>query len=136
MLNHVNVMGRITHDLTLKDGDTPHCGFRIACDRDRSREKKTDFFDCTAFGKTAEFVSRFFGKGRMIIVDGRLQVDEWQDRDGNKRSSVKIIANNVYFGDSKSQNSDARSAESAPKPTPRGQVTFTTINEDDSDLPF
>jgi single-strand DNA-binding protein len=133
-------MGRITHDLTVKEGDTPVCGFRIACDRDFGREKKTDFLDCVSFGKTAEFINRFFGKGRMIIVNGRLQVDEWTDRDGNKRSTVKIVVNNAYFGDSKSSSSDAANESKpnaiTPTPTPMGKVTFTAINEDDGDLPF
>jgi single-strand DNA-binding protein len=76
----------------------------------------------------------------MIIVNGRLQVDEWTDRDGNKRSTVKIVVNNAYFGDSKSSSSDAANESKpnaiTPTPTPMGKVTFTAINEDDGDLPF
>jgi single-strand DNA-binding protein len=135
MLNNITIAGRITHDLTLKEGNTPMLGFRIACDRDFVKgEKKTDFIDCTAFSKTAEFIQKFFGKGRMIIVRGRLQIDEWQDRDGNKRNSAKVIVDQAYFGDSKSpaQTSD----EEQLTPTTRRKVEFTTIDEDDGDLPF
>ena len=106
MLNKIFVMGRLTHDPELRrtGSGTPVCSFSIACDRDfksQSGEKETDFFDVVAWRATGEFVNKYFTKGRMVVVEGRLQIREWQDKEGNKRRSAEINADNVYFGDSR-----------------------------------
>ena len=109
MLNRVILAGRICNDLELKKttSDVEVLSFAIACERDfkdKNGEKQTDFIDVIAFKGTALFVSKYFSKGRTIIVDGRLQTRKWQDKDGNNRKSVEVIADNVYFGDSKNNN--------------------------------
>lgn len=106
MLNKIIVMGRLTHDPELRHtaSGTPVCSFSIACDRDfksQSGEKETDFLDVVAWRTTGEFASKYFTKGRMAVIEGRLQIREWQDKEGNKRRSAEINADNVYFGDSK-----------------------------------
>ena len=106
MLNKIFVMGRLTHDPELRrtGSGTPVCSFSIACDRDfksQSGEKETDFFDAVAWRATGEFVNKYFTKGRMVVVEGRLQIREWQDKEGNKRRNAEINADNVYFGDSR-----------------------------------
>lgn len=106
MLNHITIMGRLTRDPELRrtQSGTAVTSFSIACDRDfksQSGEKETDFIDVVAWRNTAEFVSRYFSKGRMAVVEGRLQIRDWTDREGGKRRSTEIVADNVYFGDSK-----------------------------------
>ena len=106
MLNHIVTMGRLVRDPELRHTQSglPVCSFSIACDRDykgADGEKATDFLDIVAWRQTAEFVSKYFTKGRMAVVDGRLQLRDWTDRDGNKRRSAEIVANSVNFGDSK-----------------------------------
>ena len=105
MLNRIILMGRLTRDPELrKAGGTPVCSFSIACDRDyRSKdgERETDFVDIVAWRKTAETVAGYFSKGRMAIVSGRLQIREWVDKDGQNRRSTEVVADSVYFGDSK-----------------------------------
>ena len=107
MLNHIVVMGRLTRDPELRytQSQLPVAGFTVAVDRDYSGrdggDKQTDFIDCVAWRHTAEFVSKYFNKGSMAVVSGRLQLRDWTDRDGNKRRSAEIVADNVYFGDSK-----------------------------------
>lgn len=106
MLNRVTLMGRLTRDPELRrtQGGTAVCSFSIAADRDykgADGEKATDYFDIVAWRASAEFVCRYFSKGRVIIVDGRLQSRKWTDKDGNKRTSIEIVADNFYFGDSK-----------------------------------
>lgn len=113
MLNHITLMGRMVRDPELRStqSGTPVCSFTLACDRDfktkDSGEKETDFIDCVAWRSTAEFVSKYFTKGRMIALDGRLQAQNWTDRDGNKRVSTEIVAENAYFADSKRDESTA-----------------------------
>lgn len=112
MLNKTFQMGRLTHDPELRrtQSGTPVCSFSIACERDfknANGERDTDFFDCVAWRQTAEFVSQYFTKGRMAIVEGRLQNRDWTDKEGNKRRSTEIIASSVYFGDSKPKDSGA-----------------------------
>ena len=108
-LNKIIVMGRFTSDPTLRHTNTgtPVASFTLAVDRDfkdkQSGAKQTDFFDVTAWRGTAEFLNRFVSKGRMIVVEGRLQMRDWTDKDGNKRKSAEIVADNVYFADSKKQ---------------------------------
>ena len=107
MLNHSIVMGRLTKDPELRrtDSGIAVTSFSIACDRDftnkDSGERETDFIDCVAWRSTAEFVSKYFSKGNMIVVSGRLQMRNYTDKDGNKRRVTEIVADNVYFGEGK-----------------------------------
>lgn len=105
MLNKIFLMGRLTHapELRKTQAGVAVCSFSIAVDRDYKREgeKETDFIDIVAWRSTADFVSKYFTKGRMVVVEGRLQIRDWVDKDNNKRRSAEVIADNVYFGDSK-----------------------------------
>ena len=107
MLNHITIMGRLVRDPELRrtGSGTAVASFTVAVDRDfggrESGEKETDFIDCVAWRQTGEFVSKYFTKGRMIVVSGRLQIRNWNDKDGNKRKSAEVVADNCYFGDSK-----------------------------------
>ena len=107
MLNHITIMGRLTRDPELRytQSQTPVASFTLAVDRDfggrDGGERQTDFIDCVAWRQTAEFVSKYFQKGSMAVVAGRLQIRDWTDRDGNKRRSAEVVAENVYFGESK-----------------------------------
>lgn len=102
MLNHIVIMGRLTRDPELRytQNKTPVAAFTLAVDRDFG-DKTTDFIDCVAWRQTAEFVSKYFSKGAMAVVSGRLQLRDWTDRDGGKRRSAEVIADSVYFGESK-----------------------------------
>ena len=117
MLNHIVIMGRLTRDPELRytQSQTPVASFSLAVDRDfggrDGGEKQTDFIDCVAWRQTAEFVNKYFTKGSMVAVSGRLQMRDWTDRDGNKRTSAEVVADNVYFGDSKRDGGKRRSAE-------------------------
>ena len=107
MLNHIVLMGRLTRDPELRrtGSGIAVASFRLAVDRDfgpkDGSDRETDFIDIVAWRSTAEFVSRFFTKGRMAVVSGRLQMRNWTDKEGNKRTSAEVVADNVYFGDSK-----------------------------------
>ena len=107
MLNHITIMGRLTRDLELRrtGSGIAVASFTVAVDRDfggrDGGEKETDFIDCVAWRSTGEFVSKYFTKGSMIVVSGRLQIRNWNDKDGNKRRSAEVVADNVYFGESK-----------------------------------
>ena len=107
MLNHIVIMGRLTKDPELRttQSGVSVTSFTLAVDRDfknkDSGEKSTDFIDVVAWRQTAEFVCKYFGKGRMAVAEGRLQIRDWKDRDGNNRRSAEVVADNVYFGDSK-----------------------------------
>ena len=107
MLNHITIMGRLTRDPELRrtGSGIAVASFSVAVDRDfGSRdggEKETDFIDCVAWRQTGEFVSKYFTKGRMIVVSGRLQIRTWTDKEGNKRRTAEVVADNVYFGESK-----------------------------------
>ena len=141
-------MGRLTRDPELRrtDSGTAVTSFSIAVERDYSgkdgAEKQVDFFDCVAWRSTAEFVSKYFTKGRMIVVSGRLQTRSWTDKDGNKRKAVEIVAENVYFGDSKrSDSTEASQGYSAPTATYAAPPTASTdgyemMTDDDGRLPF
>ena len=112
MLNHITIMGRLTRDPELRrtQSGTAVTSFSLAVDRDfkgQDGEKETDFIDCVAWRGTAEFVSRYFAKGRMAVVDGRLQIRDYTDRDGNKRRAAEVVAESVYFGDSNNGNRGA-----------------------------
>ena len=114
MLNRIIVMGRLTKDPELRDAKgTPVCTIRIACDRDfksQNGERETDFIDVVAWRGLADTVSKYFTKGRMIVVDGRLQIRPWTDRENVKRNATEIVADHVYFGDSKPQDAQGGSA--------------------------
>ena len=104
MLNHIVLMGRLTRDVELRytQSQIPVASMRIAVDRDfgRGEDRQTDFIDVVAWRHTAEFVNKYFHKGSMMVVSGRLQMRDWTDKDGNKRTSAEVVADNVYFGDS------------------------------------
>lgn len=171
MLNHIVLMGRLTRDPELRrtGSGIPVASFSLAVDRDfgsnrETGEKETDFIDIVAWRSTAEFVSKYFTKGRMAVVSGRLQIRAWQDKDGNKRRSAEVVADNVYFGDSKrdggfdqsnsygggynqssyshggynqggyNQGSYNAPAQAAPAPAPTSD--FAMLEDDDSELPF
>ena len=139
MLNHIVIMGRLTRDPELRrtGSGIAVASFTMAVDRDFSGkdggEKEVDFIDCTAWRQTGEFVSKYFGKGRMAVVSGRLQIRKWTDKDGNNRRTAEIVADNVYFGDSKKDSSgDATVATPAAAPA----SDFAMLEDDDANLPF
>ena len=167
MLNHIVIMGRLTRDPELRrtGSGVAVASFSLAVDRDFAPkdggERETDFIDCVAWRQTGEFVSKYFTKGRMAVVSGRLQIRSWTDKDGNKRRSAEVVADNVYFGDSKRDNDGGNSsysgnayggngyggnAYSAPAPAPSyGGYTapasapasdFAMLEDDDAQLPF
>ncbi|MBQ3725206.1 MAG: single-stranded DNA-binding protein [Oscillospiraceae bacterium] len=148
MLNKIIIMGRLARDPELRrtQSGVSVTSFRIACDRDfksQSGEKETDWIDVVAWRNTAEFVSKYFNKGRMAIVEGRLQTRDWTDKDGNKRTAVEVVADNVYFGDSKRDGQGGGyDAPSYAPPADRGYAPaaggnqFAEIDEEDGDLPF
>ena len=138
MLNRIVLMGRLTRDPELRrtQSGTAVVSFSIACDRDyaaQGAERETDFIDIVAWRGTAEFVEKYFSKGRMIVVGGRLQIRNWQDKEGNKRRSAEILADSVYFGDSK-RDGDSGKPKGEPTYDPTGG--FSQLADDDSELPF
>lgn len=139
MLNHVTLMGRLTGDPELRHTDTGVAvtSFTLACDRDfkaKDGTKETDFVDVVVWRSTAEFVSKYFAKGRMAVVSGRIQIRNWTDKEGNKRRTAEIAADNVYFGDSKKDVSDNPVGDiSCATPF---QGDFPTLTEPDERLPF
>ena len=152
MLNQIVLTGRLTRDPELRrtGSGVAVASFTLAVDRDfaaQGAEKETDFVDIVAWRNTAEFVSRFFTKGRMAVVTGRLQIRNWTDKEGNKRRSAEVVADNVYFGDSKRDGAapggfdqtpsypqaPAYQAPAAPAPSASG---FSMLEDDDSELPF
>ena len=160
MLNHIVLMGRLTRDPELRrtGSGVAVASFTLAVDRDyaaQGAEKETDFVDIVAWRNTAEFVSKYFAKGRMAVVTGRLQIRNWQDKEGNKRRSAEVVADNVYFGDSKRDNADGGSfnqsqgyaqsfnqvpqqqrAYQAPQNVSAAPSDFSMLSDDDPDLPF
>ena len=116
MLNHITIMGRLTRDPELRrtGSGIAVASFTVAVDRDFAPrdggERETDFIDCVAWRQTGEFVSKYFTKGRMAVVSGRLQIRGWTDKDGNKRRTAEVIADNVYFGDSKRESDGGSNA--------------------------
>ena len=115
MLNHIVLMGRLTRDPELRytQSQIPVASFRLAVDRDfgRGEERQTDFIDCVAWRQTGEFVSKYFQKGSMAVVSGRLQMRDWTDKDGNKRTTAEVVADNVYFGESKRREGEPRDSD-------------------------
>lgn len=147
MLNHIDIMGRLTRDPELRytQSNLPVTSFTIACERDygKDKEKEVDFIDVVAWRHTAEFVTNYFSKGRMAIVSGRLQTRTYEDKDGHKRKAVEIVADNVYFGDSKKDPASNQSQFNSqpqyntPQQSQQTQQTeFYQLTEDDEDLPF
>lgn len=135
MLNNVIIMGRLTRDPELRrtQSGTAVTSFTMAVDRDfksQSGEKETDFIDVVAWRSTAEFVAKYFTKGRMAVVEGRLQIRDWTDKDGNKRRNAEVLADNIYFGDAK------KDVDSGANRYAGGQ--FVEVDEDfdaDGDMP-
>lgn len=144
MLNHLTLMGRLVADPELRT--TPSgvavAAFRLACDRDfknkQTGEKEADFINVVAWRQTAEFVSRYFTKGRMAVVEGRLQIRPYTDRDGNKRTAAEVVAERVYFGDSQRDGESANTSRAYGQPDSAADVSadgFAQL-DDDGDLPF
>ena len=154
MLNRIVLMGRLTRDPELRhtQSNIPVATFSLAVDPDfknrATGEKQTDFIDIVAWRQTGEFVSRYFTKGRLAVVEGRLQIRDWQDRDGNKRRSAEVVADNVYFGDSKREAEASQSVygnapsytSNTPAPEPfsaPSESAFAPLSDDDDgELPF
>ena len=137
-LNRIVIMGRMVKDPELRrtGAGVAVASFTLAVERDfkgQNGEKETDFIDVVVWRQTAEFVSKYFSKGRVAVVEGRLQLRDWQDKDGNKRRNAEIIADNVYFGDSKS---DGASQAQNREDLVRRMNGFAQIEETDGDLPF
>ena len=149
MLNHIVIMGRLTRDPELRrtGSGVAVASFTLAVDRDFSpkdgSDRETDFIDCVAWRQTGEFVSKYFTKGRMAVVSGRLQIRNWNDKDGNKRRTAEIVADNVYFGDSKRDGDGGYASAPASNsfggysaPEPSGASDFGMLDDDDAQLPF
>lgn len=145
MLNHITIMGRLVRDPELRrtGSGIAVASFTLAVDRDfgpkDGGEKETDFIDCVAWRNTGEFVSKYFTKGRMAVVSGRLQIRKWQDKEGNNRYSAEIVADNVYFGDSKKDGAADTTATPANNYVPPVQPDsgdFALLDDDDAQLPF
>lgn len=126
MINKVILMGRLTKDPELRrtGNQTPVCTFSIAVDNGYGENQHTDFVNCTAWNKTAEFVSKYFTKGKMIIVIGRISTRSWETQDGKKAYATEVIVSEVSFGESKSENPSAAKDD------------FTPLDETDDDLPW
>ena len=141
MLNKVVIMGRFTKDPELRrtGSGTAVTSFSLACDRDfksQSGDKETDFIEVVAWKNTAEFVSKYFSKGRMAVVEGRLQIRDWTDKAGGKRRSAEVVADNVYFADSKRSESNDNQKENFNALSGRVSDDFVPISEEDGELPF
>lgn len=144
MLNTITIMGRLTRDPELRrtGSGLAVASFSVAVDRDwpnkETGEKETDFIDCVAWRQTGEFVSKYFSKGSMIVVSGRLQIRPWVDKDGNKRKSAEIVAENVYFGESKKKEtvSDNSAHWDNPYYVKPAVTDFAMLDDDDAQLPF
>lgn len=130
MLNKIVLLGRLTKDPEMRytQSNTAVASFTLAVDRDFG-EKQTDFIDCVAWKQTGEFVSKYFGKGQMAAVAGRLQIRDWNDKDGNKRRSAEVVVDNVYFCESKKDRGDT-SYEQAKA------GVFVEVDDTDGELPF
>lgn len=157
MLNVVAIMGRLVADPELRTTPAGHsvCSFRIACDRSyvqQGQQRQADFIDIVAWRQQADFVSKYFQKGSMIAVEGSLQTRQYQDKNGNSRTAVEVVANNISFAGAKRQDSQsvpsyeqqttshvqqAKAAQNAPQPTyTQGSMDDFAVINDDDDLPF
>ena len=140
MLNHIVLMGRLTRDPELRrtGSGVAVASFTIACDRDfapQGGEKETDFIDIVTWRSTAEFTQKYFAKGSMIVVSGRLQLRDWTDKDGNKRRSAEVVADNVYFGESKKQTAPVPNSSEYDVPNYPPYPSYP-LAADDEPLPF
>jgi single-strand DNA-binding protein len=146
MLNHIVLMGRLTRDPEMRrtGSGLAVASFAIAVDRDfadkQSGKKETDFIEIVAWRSTAEFVSKYFTKGRMAVIHGRLQMRKWQDKNGNNRISAEVVADQVYFGDSKKESSTGDYGNGYMQQydgPPAGEPTnYAIVDYDDSELPY
>ncbi len=163
MLNHIVIMGRLTRDPELRrtGSGIAVASFSLAVERDfggrDGGEKETDFIDCVAWRQTGEYVSKYFTKGRMAVVSGRLQIRAWTDKEGNKRRSAEVVVDNIYFGDSRRDsegtsnysnsynNNSGYNSSPAPAPSYGGGYSapaaapasdFAMLEDDDAQLPF
>jgi single-strand DNA-binding protein len=148
MLNHITLMGRMTRDPELRytQSNTPVASFTLAVDRDFAPkdggDRGVDFIDCVAWRSTGEFVSKYFQKGSMAVVSGRLQIRDWTDRDNNKRRSAEVVVDNVYFGESKRSREGGSAPVGRPAPSHgydapiRGGNSFAELDDGDGELPF
>ena len=148
MLNTITIMGRLCRDVELRKlpSGKSVASVSVACDRDFTKEggeKETDFIDCVAWRNTGEFVGKYFTKGRMAVVSGKLQIRGWTDKDGNKRRTAEVLAENVYFADSKSESGDGQANAGGFTPPayptpgyapPAGE--FAPLDDEDAQLPF
>lgn len=144
MLNHIVIMGRLTRDVELRrtGAGIAVASFTVAVDRDfadkSTGQKETDFIDCVAWRQTGEFVSKHFRKGSMIVVSGRLQIRQWTDKDGNKRRTAEILADNCYFGEAKKEES-GYTGFIKNEYVPEKQTStsdFSALDDSDEPLPF
>lgn len=143
MLNHIDIMGRLTNDPELRrtGSGVAVTSFTLAVDRDfkgSNGEKETDFIDVVAWKNTAEFVDKHFAKGRMAVVSGRLQIRTWKDKDGNNRRTAEVIADNVYFGDSKKEEQENRPYMGGGRKANDAEMAsgFAMLTDADAELPF
>ena len=139
MLNKVFIMGRLARDPELRrtQSGIAVASFTLAVDRDykdkASGERAVDWIDCTAWRQAGEFVSRYFTKGRMAVVEGRLQITDWTDKDGNKRRKTEVVVEQIYFGDSKPAGQSSAPPQNYGAPPAQ---EYTELNDDDGELPF
>ena len=133
MINKVILMGRLTRDPEMRhtNSGTPVTTFSIAIDNGYGDNKRTDFVNCLAWNKTAEFVTKYFTKGKMIIVIGRITTRSWETQDGKRAYATEVIANEVNFGETKSSQQTA-----TQPPMQDDDDDFTPLDEEDDDLPF
>lgn len=134
MINKVILMGRLTKDPELRytNNKTPVCSFTIAVNNGYGEKQQTDFINCLAWNKTAEFVTKYFAKGKMIIIaDGRISTRSWETQDGKRTYATEVIANEVSFGETKSSQQTV-----TQPPMQDDDDDFTPLDEEDDDLPF
>ena len=144
MLNRTIIMGRLGNDPEIRrtQTGTPVASFRLAVDRDfkdkSTGKRATDWIDVVAWRSTAEFVSRYFTKGRIAVVEGRLQMRDWTDKEGNKRTSAEVVAENVYFGDAKEKGDSGPdyAYKATPNEVKQMEDSFAELADDDGELPF
>ena len=136
MINKVILMGRLTKDPELRytNNKTPVCSFTIAVNNGYGEKQQTDFINCVAWNKTAEFVTKYFTKGKMIIVIGRITTRSWETQDGKRAYATEVVANEVNFGESKTS-PQLNTSQTAAQP-PMQDDDFTPLDEEDDDLPF
>lgn len=134
MLNHITIMGRLTRDPELRrtNSGIAVTSFTVAVERDYSKDgdKQTDFIDCVAWRQTGEFISKYFTKGRMIVADGRLELRDWTDKDGNKRRNAEINVASAYFGDSKKEYDNSQMAAASNQPPANNYAVIADVDED------